>query len=215
VEVWFTHKGELFQTTRTISATPAVGRASLEALFTGPSRVEIDAGIGTRVEDGTTIGSLTIDGGVATVTLSSHAESDPLSDAQVVYTLTQFPTVQRVQINEQEGGPLSRDDLAGELPAILVETPVFGAEVSSPITISGTADVFEAVVSMKILDADGKRIAHAVVNASCGSGCRGDFTKDVPYSVSSDQLGTVVVFEVSAEDGHAINVQRLPVTLTA
>jgi hypothetical protein len=49
--------------------------------------------------------------------------------------------------------------------------------------------------------------------ATCGTGCRGDFDTDVPFSVDRKQPGTVEVFEVSAMDGSMINVVEIPVTL--
>lgn len=97
--------------------------------------------------------------------------------------------------------------------AIVVESPQPGASVSSPITISGTADVFEATVSIRILDAAGNEIARTFTTATCGTGCRGDYRKSVSFEVDSEQPGTIEVFEESAEDGSAINVVTLDVTL--
>ena len=216
LEVWLTRGGKLFETTRTVPHTLAVGEASIEELLAGPTEAEADAHVGTRIEEGTELESITITRGIAFVEFTSHPEHDPISDAQVVYTLTQFQTVQSVQINEQEGGPLSREDLAQDvLPPIIVATPSIGDEVSSPVTVSGTADTFEAVVSFRILDEDGHKIAHTTVLASCGTGCRGDYTKDIEFSVDHTQPGTIVVYDVSEENGRAVAVQRIPVTLTA
>src|SRR5205085_9781216 len=144
--------------------------------------------------------------GVARVNLSSPVETDPLSDAQIVYTLSQFPSVQRVMINGQEGGPLSRHDLARELPPIVVASPSIGSEIRSPVIVSGSADVFEATVSIRILDQRGRRIADTFATATCGSGCRGTYSKTVTYSLASTQPGTIVVFEASGETGAPIHV---------
>ena len=138
-----------------------------------------------------------------------------MSDAQIVYTLSQFPTVQRVMINHQEGGPLSRHDLAGQLPPIVVASPSIGSQIGSPVTVSGSADVFEATVSIRILDQQGHRIADTFATATCGSGCRGTYSKVVTYSLASAQSGTIVVFEASGETGAPIHVQRIPVVLSA
>ncbi|MGH2578651.1 MAG: Gmad2 immunoglobulin-like domain-containing protein, partial [Actinomycetota bacterium] len=43
-------------------------------------------------------------------------------------------------------------------PAIVVTSPRSGDEVSSPVSIEGNADVFEATVSIDILDSAGKPI---------------------------------------------------------
>ena len=79
---------------------------------------------------------------------------------------------------------------------------------------AGTANVFEATVSLRILDAGGKEIARTFTTATCGSGCRGDYSVSVPYRVDRPQAGTIVVFESSAKDGRPIHVVRVPVTLT-
>jgi hypothetical protein len=69
------------------------------------------------------------------------------------------------------------------------------------VTISGTADVFEATVSIRILDATNNTLADTFATATCGTGCRGDYTIDVPFSVNTPQPGVIQVFEVSAKDG--------------
>ena len=96
---------------------------------------------------------------------------------------------------------------------IEVLSPVPGAAVSSPVVVSGTADVFEATVSIRILDGTNDLIADTFTTATCGSGCRGDFEAEVPFSVGVEQPGVIQVFEVSAEDGSKVHMVRIPVTL--
>jgi hypothetical protein len=98
-------------------------------------------------------------------------------------------------------------------PAITVQSPASGARVTSPVTVSGTADVFEGVVSVRILDSAGHEIARTFTQASCGTGCRGDYSVAVKYTVSAAEPGTIEVFESSAKDGSPVNVQRIRVTL--
>ncbi|HEV8564211.1 MAG TPA: Gmad2 immunoglobulin-like domain-containing protein [Actinomycetota bacterium] len=102
---------------------------------------------------------------------------------------------------------------ATDLAPIDVSTPEPGDVVTSPVTIAGTADVFEATVLYQIKDANAKVIAHGFTTATCGSGCRGDYSVDVPFDVDQEQSGTIVVFERSAEDDSKINVVEIPVTL--
>ena len=52
-------------------------------------------------------------------------------------------------------------------------------------------------------------------NATCGTGCRGDYSASVRYEVDHDQPGTVMVFEASALDGSPQNVVSIPVVLSA
>ena len=199
-------------------------------MLTGPSAAEYAAGLRSRIPAGTTVRGVRISAGIATVDLSSSFESAaspsamPLRIAQVVYTLTQFPTVTGVRfaINGQGvtvvGGvpvqsPQTRAMYSGYLPAITVRSPVIGARVTSPVTVSGTADVFEATVSVRVLDSAGHEIARTFTTASCGTGCRGDYSVTVSYSVPRTQPGTIEVFESSAKDGQPVNVQLIPVTL--
>jgi spore germination protein GerM len=231
-ELWFDHDGYLFAASRTEPFTPAVATRALELLLGGPTDAEEAAEVGSAINRGTRLLGLTIDEGVATVNLDGTftGEETPAiavgSLSQVVYTLTQFDSIEGV-VFEVEGTPLTnfggyeldgpqrRADFTDRLPWILVQSPRIGQHVSSPVRISGSADVFEAVVSILILDARGRPVASTFTSATCGSGCRGRYATDVRYGVAATQPGTIRVFEVSAMDGSPINVVDIPVTLTA
>jgi len=231
LQTWFTRQGELFVTERTVPATSSIGKAALDSLLAGPTATENSAGLSSKIPAGTQLLGLRIASGTATVNLSSSFTSGaagsamPLRIAQVVYTLAQFPTVTGVmfEINGQGvtvlgGVPVQAPQTAamysGHLPAITVQNPVIGEQVTSPVTVSGTADVFEAVVSVRILDSAGHEIARTFSTATCGTGCRGDYSVPLSYSVAQAEPGTVEVFESSAKDGQPVNVQLIPVTLT-
>ncbi len=98
-------------------------------------------------------------------------------------------------------------------PAIVVRVPVAQGVVRSPVTVSGTAYVFEGVVSIRILDAEGNELAAINALASCGAGCRGRFRARVAFFVEFVQPGTIQVFEVSQADGSALNLVEIPVRL--
>jgi hypothetical protein len=92
----------------------------------------------------------------------------------------------------------------GDEAAIVVESPEPGASVSSPVTISGTASVFEGTVQLRILDAEGQEVGSAFTTASAGAPERGDFSEGVPFSVGEAQDAVVEVFEqnvASPEEG--------------
>jgi len=111
-------------------------------------------------------------------------------------------------------GPQTREDFADLLPPILVETPGIGENITSPVMGAGTANVFEAAVSIRILDSNSKIIASTTTTATCGSGCRGTFRKRVAFHTASTQDGTIEVFEVSAKNGKPTNIVFIPVTLS-
>jgi hypothetical protein len=233
-QVWFTRNDHLFGIPLWAPETKAVGRASLEALLGGPPDPSVAEGVGTQVPPGTTLLGLSISNGLATVNLSPQflsggsAVSEWTRLGQVVFTIGQFPTVRRVAIQldgqpiepfEVQGAalgrPWERSDFEQLLPAIVVEQPAIGEAVSSPVEVSGTADVFEATVSLRILDEGGNEIASGFTDATCGTGCRGTYRTTLAYHVDHDQPGTVEAFEASAENGKAINVVDIPVTLQA
>lgn len=232
VEVWFTSGEHLFLATRSIDQTPAVGRAAMQALLARPSDFEANAGVETALPPGLELRGLTISEGVATVDLSegfgsgTGSTGEFLQVAQVVYTLTQFDTVRGV-LFEVEGeplemtpghgillsGPQTRRDWRDLLPPILVTEPGMGDRVTSPVQIEGTANVFEATVQMRLLDAEGKRLDRAFATATCGTGCRGAFSHELTFDVDEEQHGVIEVWWASAEDGSRQDVVRIAVTL--
>jgi hypothetical protein len=230
VTIWETNRDFLAQDVRPIEKTEGIGTAALELLMAGPVLDDH----GTAIPDGVEVLGLNIEGGDATVDLSSNFESGGgslsmrLRLAQVVYTLTEFPTVERVLFKldgepaEAIGGEgvfvgngMTRRDFKDLRPIISVDSPDPGASVSSPVHISGEANVFEATVSIQILDENGDVIKEAFTTATCGTGCWGTYETDVAYKVNHTQSGTVVVFESSAEDGSMLFPVEIPVTLEA
>jgi germination protein M len=231
-EVWFVSDELLHASSRSREATPRVGAAAMDSLLSGPSEEEQSAGLTSAIPTGTKLLGLEVENGVATVDLSPNYEtgggsfSMRMRLAQVVYTLTQFPTVSGV-LFEMDGrpvttfssegivldDPLKRADFEDLSPPIIVDVPKPGAEVHSPVTISGTANVFEATVSIRIRDATGKEIARDFTTATCGTGCRGSYATKVKFVVDEPQRGTIEVFEQSMEDGSDLFVVRMPVTL--
>lgn len=232
LEVWFTQGDRLFVSRRSVPDTPAVGRAAMEQLLARPDDFESNSGVTSAIPAGVELLGLTISDGVATVDLSDGfgqgggSTGELLSVAQVVYTLTQFPTVTGV-LFEVEGrplrktpghglllsGPQTRRDWQDQLPPILVTKPAMSDQISSPVAVEGTADVFEATVQMRLLDAAGEPLARAFTTASCGTGCRGDFTHELTFEVDHEQHGVLEVWWDSPEDGSRKDVVRVPVTL--
>ena len=232
-QVWFANDEGLFVSYRTSAETPRVGTAALEALLEGPDSFEEGYGLRTAIPDGTQLLGLSIDDGIARVDLTSEFETGGGSAsmqtrlAQVVYTITQFPTVEGVAFSldgepiDVLGGegviidhPLTRRDFAELLPAILVLSPALTQEVESPVLIRGSANVFEANVSVQILDENGEVLAETFTTATCGSGCRGTFRLNVPFEVDHAQEGTIVVHDDDAAGtGVFPHEVRIPVRL--
>ncbi len=232
VRVYFARGEYLGVVTRTVTATPAIARAAMEELLAGPNAIEQGWGFGTAVPSGTRLLGLTIDGGTARVDLSGHFESGGgslsvmMRLAQVVYTLTQFSTVDRVvlmmdgevvDVFTGEGlmldEPQTRNDFEYVLPAIFVESPAPGRTAGNPVRLTGTANTFEAAFMVRILGRDGSTIVEVPAMATSGTGTRGTFDVTVPYPLAAGGEGTIVVYEQSAQDGSDINIVEIPVTL--
>ncbi len=232
VNVYFARDEKVAAAGRVIPKTQSVGAAAMQALLDGPTGTEHAAGMSTTIPEGTTLLGLDIKNGVATVDLSKEYASGGgslsmmLRLAQVVFTLTQFPSVTGVNFMldgkpiDVLGGegiiidhPMTRADYEDMSPAILVESPTLGATVSSPVRITGTANVFEAVFRINIVDWDGLIIADERVQASSGTGTRGTFDVTVKYPSGHAGRGSLIVFEPSAKDGSPINVVEIPLVL--
>jgi len=105
--------------------------------------------------------------------------------------------------------------ISSEQPAIVVESPLCGAEVKSPVTVSGTASVFEAALVIVVKDSLGQELSRAEVLASIGAPDRGTFSQDLSFSLpGGSEAGTIEAFSTSARDGSIINLFSVPVTLT-
>jgi hypothetical protein len=192
-------------------------------LIAGPNEKELAACDDTAIPDGTRLLDLSIDKGVATVNLSDEFRLARASfeggqaEAQVIYTLTQFATLNAVRIQVEgvayQAGQLTRADYQ-MLPAIFVDRPAWGAALGNPGTVSGLANVFEATFRVQLLDGKNGIIVDRQVMASCGTGCWGTFKVQVDYTVAKAQWGTLRVFNLSARDGTPEHVTEYPVWLT-
>ncbi len=210
-------------------------RTTLGFLLAGPTPGEREGtpSLSTEIPDGTELLDLTVADRIATVDLSAEFEagagtySEIARLEQLVYTLTRFDEIDGIRL-EIEGEPVSvfgghgivlsdpvvRTDLDTSLPAILIESPAhWGVGTPGTLVVGGTANVFEATVSLALVDADGLILWEGFTTATCGTGCRGDWTITVPYDVAEPQLGAVIAWEESARDGSQVNIREHPVFL--
>lgn len=98
-------------------------------------------------------------------------------------------------------------------PAVVVESPLAEAEVASPLVVRGTADVFEGVVAVRLLDANGQLLAGMDVQARCGTGCRGRFEARLHFFTETRQDATLEVYGTSGLDGPPVGLVRIPLTV--
>ncbi len=210
-------------------ASPA--RGAVEALLAGPDATETEIGMGTEIPEGTTLLDLDIADGVATVDLSPEFEtpsgtlSETMRLAQVVFTLTQYPTSELVKFRIGGadvdavgshgivvGDGLDRDDFADVRPMILLETPFPGATIQDGFHLTGQSNTFEANVQWTVTDSEGLIVAEGFTTATGGNGTWGTFDEEIDIPDDLTGRGSVIVFDVSAEDGSQADVVEYPVT---
>jgi len=230
VRLYFLRGEKLGVAERRVPQTTMPATAAMKALLAGPTQAEANGGLGTTIPAGTRLLGLTIEGTTATADLSQQFASGGGSlsmmarVAEVVYTLTQFRTGKSVEFLlegapvEALGGegialgePQRRADWRAFEPNIFVESPGFGAVVSSPFELTGTASVFEGAFIARLVDSSARRIVITPVQASLGAPGRGRFAKTIAFSTSAKR-GVLIVYDESMEDGSRLDEVRIPVT---
>lgn len=246
IQVWFLRPSprdskvefhELLLHHTEIPATQAVARAAIEELFRGvPDSLAKSDDAYSIVPESTRLLGLTVEDGVATIDLNSEFENSGMGStggephlAQVVYTLTQFPTVKRVAF-EIEGEPVggkgrafgghgiilprfqTRKTWESMLPPIVVESPYPNQTLDWTFDLFGIANVFEATVSWRLLDPDGEVIKEGFTTATCGTGCWGEFEERISIERFPERRAILQVFESSAEDGSPLNTVEVPLS---
>ncbi len=230
VSAYFVRDEHVALVHRTVPAAPATTRAAFEQLLAGTQAREQAIGLSSAVPTGTFLNGASIENGVATIDLSLSFGGGDLSMrlrlAQVVYTATQFETVEAVVL-ELDGAPvevfgseglvldqpLTRADFEDETPAIFVDAPAPFDPVGPILRVSGTSNVFEATFMVRVVDAGGTTRYEHFQMATSGTGTRGtfDFTVDVTGSTPGPSL--LRLWEPSSMDGSDTNVIEIPIQL--
>lgn len=179
--------------------------------------------------------SVTIDGSVATVDLTSIYETGGGGGtfqmagrlAQVVFTMTQFDDIDAVSFKiegepvtvfSSEGilieEPQTRADFVDFMPAILIEEPAFTAPVALPLTVRGLANVPDDEVRYALTDWDGLILAEgrSAVNGVDFAGY-GTFEITIDVARPAGGLGSLIVWEEAPEDGAQRWVMEYPIQL--
>lgn len=204
----------------------AVVAASLQ-LLTRPDLV-LPADTQNLIPEGVDVQSVSAEGDSVVVDMNERfveGTAGLLGDItmlnQLVYTATAFgaDTV-RFTVNGEpieaygsEGmvltDPIGRDDFLDELSLIVI-TGALEYDGDDLPRVSGVANVFEATVSLEIVDAGGRVVYEDFTTATCGTGCWGEF--DFPLDTSALTAdSTVKVFWASPEDGSQRDVVTIPV----
>jgi hypothetical protein len=196
VKTYFYRGNALVPVVVHVPATRAVAAAAVNALLAGPPR-----GYRTALPP-TALKSLSIVNGVGKAVFSRIVSAPRMARAQIVYTLTQFPSVRSVLLSDTawtEYTPEHRSDYVDVTPGalIFVGRPLRDSTVSSPVRISGTAVAFEATLAMELWS-HAKRLRRLTITASVGAPERGSWSQTLSLAPGSYH---VVLYEPSAENG--------------
>ncbi len=232
VSAYFVRDEKVATVHRNISHTLATSKAALGELLGGPNAAEAQLGLTSAIPAGTTVDAVSIVDRVALVDLSDEFGSGggslsmDLRLAQVVYTLTQFPTVDAVTFMEgdapvttfgSEGIELSpgltRDAFESATPAIFVESPAPFDQVSESVRVFGTSNVFEATFMVRLTDAAGTVVYEHFQMATSGTGTRGTYDFVIPAAMAAPGAAMLRLWEPSSRDGSDTNVIDIPIEL--
>jgi hypothetical protein len=96
---------------------------------------------------------------------------------------------------------------------ITLKSPTVSAKLTSPVTITGDASVFEAALAWRISDTGGRVLAEGFTTASLGAPGRGTYSITAAYTVTTETVAFIEVFSRSPKDGNIDEIVRIPVTL--
>ncbi len=125
-----------------------------------------------------------------------------------------------VEIRAFENGPattvfvrqLTADDswwiLGAVSENIAIDEPETGAEVASPLTVSGTAEAFEGTVDVQLrADGNGEPIFEGFVTG--GAFEPAPYTASIEFTSPGDIGGALVMLSLSSEDGSVLEASAL------
>lgn len=141
---------------------------------------------------------------------------------QIIYTLTQDDPDKQVRFTVggepveafgSEGMVLTdsvnRDSFLTELAPIFLTEPIM--ETENVFVVAGRSNTFEAMLMVRVIDAEGDTIHEEPVQATSGSGTWGEFGVGVGTEMVTPGESSIQLFEYSAEDGSMVNVITVPV----
>ncbi len=233
-------KAEAPSQEQTITATPPVATATVSPAITVTQPIPGDEvtvpltvkGTASVFEGALIVSVESADGSTTfcqtAATASEGAPSIGSFETQIAFPPPASATEGRIRVYSESPKDGSVQNLvtvpvtiSPEQPAIVVDSPLCGASVKSPVTVKGTAsaEVFEAAVVVVIKDSSGQELARANVVAdmqgATGTPARGPFSADLSFSLpSGTEQGTIQAFSTSPKDGSVVDLFSLPVTLT-
>lgn len=124
-----------------------------------------------------------------------------------------LPTAGTTAVATATGGPTS--EASASAPLIAIDAPAAGELVSVPVAASGTANTFEAALTVDLLDADGNELCVRHIMATSGTGTPGTWETELAIvPPDAEEAATLRAYEFSAKDGSVVNLVERDVTIS-
>lgn len=206
---------------------PNGGSPAVAAVHEFLTSTPIDPDYSSGWPEGVDVTSITENGGVTTIALKgkvvpgTHPDSVPYSAARPVALQAMLATAgvqgranftyngEPVERILNQSAAVSRQSDEDTRAWVSITSPVEGQEASSPVTVTGSANVFEANVNWELLDADGQVIDSGIAMAG--------FTewKSFTVFIALDRGSyTIRAFESSPKDGRPTYVDDKTFTIS-
>lgn len=143
---------------------------------------------------------------------------------QLIYTITDSTTISQVlfTVNGEpveafgsEGlgltEPVDRETFRDDHLHVINLTSPIAQQEDGTYLVEGIANVFEATVSIAVLDGEGAEMHEEFVTATCGSGCWGEFSTGIDPGLIVPGESSIRVFQHSAEDGSIVDAITVPI----
>jgi len=211
----------LVREVHTITETSRIFEAAVEELVQGNPQTE---GAFRILPPETQVREIRVAENLATVNFSEEvlnantgSAGEALGIQSIVNTLTEFEEIDRVAFEVEgtlderakdwwghvglEQQPFARDLSSVWEPAIWLYEPAPNQEVSSPLTVRGSARVFEGTVNLRLLSDNGNIPEETFATATQGAPGRGEFEAVLKNTPPAGAKGTLEVFWISPKDG--------------
>ncbi|HJQ77034.1 MAG TPA: Gmad2 immunoglobulin-like domain-containing protein [Acidimicrobiia bacterium] len=105
--------------------------------------------------------------------------------------------------------PVGRDTFLDQLHMINLTEPA--TDSGEGYLVEGIANVFEATVSIVVLDGNGEVVHEEFVTATCGTGCWGEFSTTIDVEHVTPGESSIRLFVHSAQDGSVVEAITVPI----
>lgn len=129
-------------------------------------------------------------------------------------------TIRAFSVSAKDGSEqnvVTRDiQLQADAPAIVIAQPRCNADIAlgSPLSVSGTASVFEANLLVELRDGRGTPLVTQIVTADAAGPATGRWGTTLDLAGVVAGVYELVAYDVSARDGTPENVFAIPIRIT-